>query len=297
MTKEGENQVQQTERDRLKEESEKIITRLKEETDLDIKEINKKIPVMEVFGPTIQGEGMLIGNPTVFLRTGLCDYRCKRCDSLHAVLPDLVREKAMWLNQAEIAVMLGVILENRPTPVITLSGGNPVVHNLQPLMEINRLGLIAESSRAFALETQGTLWHDWVLSCQFITISPKGPGMGEKFEPKLFGKWMQKMQLFAGPWCVKVPVFDQRDLELIVEINQSWPTTKSRTYISVGNVNPPAPALRENEDEELTIAAFRAQVMKNYEQICNSVMTDSRLAGTPILPQLHTLIWGNAACR
>ena len=35
-----------------------------------------KIRVSEIFGPTIQGEGVLIGLPTVFVRTGGCDYRC-----------------------------------------------------------------------------------------------------------------------------------------------------------------------------------------------------------------------------
>lgn len=34
------------------------------------------IAVSEVFGPTVQGEGAVIGKPTVFVRTGGCDYRC-----------------------------------------------------------------------------------------------------------------------------------------------------------------------------------------------------------------------------
>ncbi|MGB2992770.1 MAG: 7-carboxy-7-deazaguanine synthase QueE, partial [Paenisporosarcina sp.] len=40
-----------------------------------------KIPVMEIFGPTIQGEGMVIGQKTMFVRTGGCDYSCSWCDS------------------------------------------------------------------------------------------------------------------------------------------------------------------------------------------------------------------------
>ncbi|PGN49203.1 7-carboxy-7-deazaguanine synthase QueE, partial [Bacillus cereus] len=28
-----------------------------------------KIPVLEIFGPTIQGEGMVIGQKTMFIRT------------------------------------------------------------------------------------------------------------------------------------------------------------------------------------------------------------------------------------
>ena len=41
--------------------------------------------IAEIFGPTIQGEGAVIGQPTVFVRAGGCDYRCDWCDSLHAV--------------------------------------------------------------------------------------------------------------------------------------------------------------------------------------------------------------------
>ena len=33
------------------------------------------IRISEIFGPTIQGEGALIGRPTVFVRTGGCDFR------------------------------------------------------------------------------------------------------------------------------------------------------------------------------------------------------------------------------
>jgi len=50
-----------------------------------------EIRISEIFGPTIQGEGPLIGTPTVFVRTAGCDYRCTWCDTLYAVLPDIVR--------------------------------------------------------------------------------------------------------------------------------------------------------------------------------------------------------------
>ncbi|CUH42006.1 7-carboxy-7-deazaguanine synthase [Ruegeria atlantica] len=41
--------------------------------------------ISEIFGPTVQGEGALIGQPTVLVRSGGCDFRCSWCDSLHAV--------------------------------------------------------------------------------------------------------------------------------------------------------------------------------------------------------------------
>lgn len=50
------------------------------------------IAVSEIFGPTVQGEGAVIGKPTVFVRTGGCDYPCSWCDSKFAVLPEYRRD-------------------------------------------------------------------------------------------------------------------------------------------------------------------------------------------------------------
>lgn len=38
--------------------------------------VAEKIRISEIYGPVIQGEGAVIGKPTVFVRTGGCDYRC-----------------------------------------------------------------------------------------------------------------------------------------------------------------------------------------------------------------------------
>src|SRR6202046_1496627 len=53
-----------------------------------------EIRISEIFGPTVQGEGPLIGRPTVFVRTAGCDYRCAWCDTLYAVLPAYHRQWA-----------------------------------------------------------------------------------------------------------------------------------------------------------------------------------------------------------
>src|SRR5215831_5300129 len=53
-----------------------------------ISTMRESIAISEIFGPTVQGEGPLIGQPTVFVRTGGCDYRCVWCDTLYAVLPE-----------------------------------------------------------------------------------------------------------------------------------------------------------------------------------------------------------------
>ena len=46
-----------------------------------VKNVANTIPVLEIFGPTIQGEGMVVGRKTMFVRTAGCDYSCSWCDS------------------------------------------------------------------------------------------------------------------------------------------------------------------------------------------------------------------------
>ena len=63
------------------------------------------VRISEIFGPTIQGEGVLIGQPTVFVRIGGCDYRCSWCDTLHAVDSAYRTE---WKRMSAAAIMADV---------------------------------------------------------------------------------------------------------------------------------------------------------------------------------------------
>jgi len=81
------------------------------------------IRVSEIFGPTIQGEGALIGQPTVFVRTGGCDYRCTWCDTLHAVD---ARYRHTWAAMDPVSIMARVAELSGGKPLtISLSGGQP----------------------------------------------------------------------------------------------------------------------------------------------------------------------------
>ena len=108
------------------------------------------IRISEIFGPTIQGEGPLIGRPTVFVRTGGCDYRCTWCDTMYAVLPAYRNEWA-FMTPAEIMVRVDEFAGGKAV-LVSLSGGNPA---LQPLASLIRLG--RRNGDTFALETQGSL--------------------------------------------------------------------------------------------------------------------------------------------
>src|SRR3954464_167518 len=82
----------------------------------------KRIGVVEIFGPTIQGEGPLAGSKTMFVRLGGCDYRCTSCDSLHAVIPSAVKKHARYLTAEEITDELVRLRGISGTEWVTLSG-------------------------------------------------------------------------------------------------------------------------------------------------------------------------------
>ena len=112
------------------------------------------IRISEIFGPTVQGEGPLIGKPTIFVRTGGCDYRCAWCDTLYAVLPEY---SSQWTPMTSVQILDRVKELSGGAPIlVTLSGGNPAMHDLEPLIEDGH-----REGFAFAMETQGSLPRDW----------------------------------------------------------------------------------------------------------------------------------------
>jgi len=96
--------------------------------------MRESIAISEIFGPTVQGEGPLIGQPTVFVRTGGCDYRCVWCDTLYAVLPEH-RSEWVLMTPTEIERRIDELASNNPV-LVTLSGGNPALQPLAPLIEL-----------------------------------------------------------------------------------------------------------------------------------------------------------------
>ena len=85
-----------------------------------------KIPVLEIFGPTIQGEGRVIGRKTMFVRTAGCDYRCSWCDSAFT-WDGSAKEDIKLMTAEEIYDALLEIGGHRFNHV-TISGGNPAVN-------------------------------------------------------------------------------------------------------------------------------------------------------------------------
>ena len=131
-----------------------------------------RMRVSEIFGPPIPGEGALIGLPTVFVRTGGCDFRCSWCDSLHAVDTAYRHTGAAMGTDAVWAEVFR--LSNGNPLTVSLSGGNPAIQDFTQLIALGH----AKGYR-FACETQGSIAKPWFGDLDTLVLSPKPPSSGE----------------------------------------------------------------------------------------------------------------------
>jgi len=267
-------------------------------------QLKKRFPVMEIFGPTIQGEGLVAGTQTHFIRFGYCDYKCTKCDSLHAVLPESVKKHATLMTVTEIMDRLVGDNFEADVPWVTLSGGNPAMHDLEYLVMT-----LQEHGFKVAVETQATLSPLWLHQVDVLTLSPKPPGMGVEFEHDKYFTCLDKFKNHPG-LNIKIPIFDRKDLDFAVNIwdeSGSWIGHRDIFYLSLGNPWPPSSGLNPDHIDEPVYAKKNAvltddehialALIDRYKEVykmINEHPNHTTLAMYRFLPQLHVLLWGNA---
>ncbi len=236
--------------------------------------MNDVIRISEIFGPTIQGEGALIGVPTVFVRTGGCDYRCVWCDSLHAVDSEYRHD---WAAMSAGAVMDEVRRLSGGLPLtVTLSGGNPAI---QPLGDLIALG--REGGYGFAMETQGSVAKGWFSQLDMLVLSPKPPSSGMQTDWALLQECIDAAQ--GAPTVLKIVVFDEADYAYARDVAARYPGLP--VYLQPGNHTPPPP-----EDDDATVDL--AGIDDRMRWLVDRVIAD-RWHAARVLPQLHVMLWGN----
>lgn len=235
------------------------------------------IPVLEIFGPTVQGEGMVIGQKTMFVRTAGCDYHCDWCDSAFT-WDGSAKSQIRRMTPAEIWEELRKIGGDRFAHV-TLSGGNPA---LLPQLE----GLVSVLQRegiTVAVETQGSRWQAWLADVDQVTISPKPPSSGMDTDWTILDEIVLRLtdRPAAKAVSLKVVVFDDADLAYAKQVHLRYPEVAM--FLQVGN-----PDVRR-----MDIGHHAADLLHRYEALIDRVMSMNDLNDVRVLPQLHALVWGN----
>ncbi|GHG98928.1 7-carboxy-7-deazaguanine synthase QueE [Pseudodonghicola xiamenensis] len=227
--------------------------------------------ISEIFGPTIQGEGALIGVPTVFVRAGGCDYRCVWCDSLHAVDSAYRRD---WAPMTPDAIWAEVKRLSSGQPlVVSISGGNPAIQDFGPLIALGRA-----EGYGFACETQGSVARDWFADLDTLVLSPKPPSSYQVVDWAAFDACLAAAGL--GPQVgMKIVIFDEADYLWAREVAERYPDLP--LYLQPGN-----PEVDPDRPVDLTAALAR------LEGLIDRVTADGWFRPR-VLPQLHMLVWGN----
>jgi 7-carboxy-7-deazaguanine synthase len=225
--------------------------------------------ISEIFY-SVQGEGTLMGVPSVFVRTSGCNLRCRWCDTPYA----------SWKpegTEMSIEAILQAVNEH-PTRFVVVTGGEPMVAKEMPRL----LQQLREAGKHITIETAGTIRPEGV-ACDLASISPK---LAHSTPDEASGgkAWVEKHErLRLQPevlrvWC------SEYDFQLKFVIASEADVVEVKAVIeSIGIEIPPEKVLLMPEG--ITQEALKARQMLLVD-IC-------KREGWRYSPRLHIDLFGN----
>lgn len=218
--------------------------------------------ISELF-TSIQGEGEVIGMPSHFIRLYRCDLTCSWCDSKYTWLrQDQAVERKDYTSMSAEEI-LGWLRKEPRAPLVTLTGGEPMLQPLLPLVA-------ALDTRGYqvVVETNGLHRPEQTLRelVRYWAVSPKlkNAGMDMKWGPL---DWLAKTQNYYLKFVICDPATDLPEIQEFIE-SRGLPSGK--------------------------VILQPDGLAADYETILRSVAEFVRDRGYPyrVLPQLHRLLWG-----
>jgi 7-carboxy-7-deazaguanine synthase len=214
---------------------------------------------------SIQGEGGLIGAPTLFIRLDGCPLRCSWCDTPYALAGDA----GTPVSVAQLEALA------RDRHYIVITGGEPLAQDIRPLVDALRPAHVT-------VETSGTIFAD-LPGVSLFSISPKVGSSGYVPKPVILRKFCATA---AGRLQLKFVIADSRDLAqaraLLADLGDDLP---GATPIIV---QPESGRAGQGETylqflDSLTESILDDEAWKKYD--------------VRVLPQLHYLLWHGAPGR
>lgn len=253
--------------------------------------MDDRLQIMELFGPTIQGEGIMTGTVTHFLRTGGCSLRCSWCDSLFAVLPDEIKKHRKMMDVGQIYDALKALPW---APYVTFTGGDPCLQlRLGDL--IPRLNI--QANMRVAVETQGQYFPDWLELVDVVTFSPKGPSSGNivDIHAGLYDWLGHRSPKRSFRVCIKIVCFTLADYTYALDVYNSLPSVfYDAFYFTAGTPMDPKEHIMPADDQPspegraLSVLYLQTELanfmLKNEAQ---TIFNDKVHLGC----QQHVLLW------
>ena len=218
--------------------------------------------IAEIFY-SLQGEGSLIGTPSVFVRTSGCNLRCTWCDTPYT----------SWTPEGEERSLDSIVDEVNQYGAmhVVITGGEPMI-----ALEIEEL--THRLHQHVTIETAGTV--DTPVRCDLMSISPKLANSTPIDRDN--GRWAQQherlryqpevlkrlIQLYS--YQLKFVIVDSADIAQVRAIVEEIGAAKSRVVL-----------MAEGVDAGVLVGRGRrlAEIAKRE--------------GYRFTPRLHVDLWGN----
>jgi 7-carboxy-7-deazaguanine synthase len=220
------------------------------------------VKIAEIFY-SIQGEGALIGTPSVFIRTSGCNLRCAWCDTPYT----------SWAPEGEERSVDSIVeeVDRFGASHVVLTGGEPMI---APEIE----ELTHRLRQHVTIETAGTV--DAHVRCDLMSISPKlanstphdrdGGRWAAQHERLRYQLEVLKRLTQLYSYQLKFVIVDPADLAQVRTIVEAIGAAKSRVVLMPEGVD--APVLAER-------GRWLAEISKRE--------------GFRFSPRLHIDLWGN----
>jgi 7-carboxy-7-deazaguanine synthase len=215
------------------------------------------ITICETF-VSVQGEGLTVGTPAFFIRTGKCSVGCRFCDT-----------KYSWSSRERKSVEeLVAEAERAGFQTVIVTGGEPLEEEELPhlLTALKR----AKPVKQVIVETCGHTFRDDLPRNVRLVLSPKPPSMGVPFpfeSVKAFLKHYREVEL-------KFTLFNGEDLKRIKE------------FIEESEGLLPSPVVFQPLETPLE------DYGKTCKRVAQMLLSDGELRKLPfrVIPQVHKLI-------
>ncbi len=234
------------------------------------------LPINELFS-SLQGEGILAGVPSTFVRTSGCNLRCWFCDSYHTSW----EPTHAWLGLEELLAEI----EAHDADHVVLTGGEPLIHE----ESVALLEALDDRGYHTTVETNGTIYRDAPIDLASISPKLESSTPTPERDPKGDGEWAQRHER------------DRIDLETLARLVEDY-EFQLKFVVTDGDDMPEildlladlrgaaAAPIRDDDVLLMPEGATRERLAETRTQVADLAME----YGFRYTPRLHVDLWNDA---
>ncbi len=217
---------------------------------------------------SLQGEGLMIGVPSIFIRTSGCNLRCRWCDTPYA----------SWKPEGEQLSIDEIIkkISHYPAQHVVLTGGEPMIAPELPELAQR----LREKKYHITIETAGTVMPNGI-ACDLASLSPKLKNSIPDFSTA--GAWKEKHESTRYQPEILRTWIRNYDVQLKFVVSSEQEIPEIETILKDLDAIPRDRILLMPEGTDITTLRERASIV---EKIC-------RERGFRFAPRLQIELYGN----